>query len=476
MGYLTGIDRGQSTLFPECLDDYVDPEAPVRFLDAFVESLDPQKLKFVNAVPADTGRPGYNPADLLRLYVYGYLNGIRTSRKLEKETYRNLEVMWLIRKLHPDFRTIADFRKNNRESLKGVFREFNALCKRLDLFGGELVGIDGSKFAAVNSKDNNYSKRKLELQLKMLEEKIENYLKEMDQSDRQEDQEQSKPDVTQMIEQLRERKKQKEELLDQLEKSGEQQISLTDPESRRMTSGDGSVVGYNVQIAVDSKHKLVAAFDVTSQGNDLDELANMALKAKQILDSDKLQVVVDSGYYDSHKIKTCEDAGIEVHIRPPAKPNSEGRFSRNQFLYDEAADSYLCPASQRLTPSGRTRNYGRIMIVYQTAACSTCPLRNRCTKQKDRGRRIERWEHEAVLEKVAHRVATHPEILKSRKTLCEHPFGTLKRAWNHSYFLMRGRPNILAETALSFLAYNIKRAMNILGPSQMIQFLAVATP
>ncbi len=474
MSYIRGESREQMYLLPEVIDDYLEEANPVRFLDVFVEKLDLEGLGFQHATLAETGRPPYDPGDLLRLYLYGYLNRIRSSRRLEKEAARNLELMWLLRKLRPDFKTIADFRKENRAAIKRVCRELTLFCKQLDLFGGELVAIDGSKFQAVNSKGRNFSEAKLKRLLEELDAKIEAYLKQLDSQDVQEATIPT-PKVQEWQEKLRQwqqRKDQYQSYHKQLQESGEKQLSLTDPDSRKMSMGQGSQVGYNVQLAVDEKHKLIVEHEVTNAVTDHEQLAPMAERTKATLGVATLDVVADRGYYDGAEVKKCERAGITAYI---AKPNTSantklGLFGKERFRYDAEKDVYRCPAGEELSYRFATEEKGRAIRYYSTAACGHCPLKARCTRNKD-SRRITRWEYEDVLERMQERVTHHPALMGKRKMLVEHPFGTIKRWMDQGYFLMRGKEKVGAEMSLTVLAYNIKRAINILGVQQMVQAL-----
>lgn len=475
MGYIHGESREQIYLLPEAVDDYIGPENPVRFLDVFVEQLDLAALEFTHATPAATGRPPYDPADLLRLYLYGYLNRMRSSRRLETEAGRNLELMWLLRKIRPDFKTIADFRKTNRTAITKVCREFTVLCKELDLFGGELVAIDGSKFHAVNSKNRNFSEAKLKRLLAEIDARIAAYLTQLDRQDAAEATVSLTPTAEERREKLRraqDRKRAYEGYVEQLQQSGETQVSLTDPDSRKMPTGHGGQVGYNVQIAVDEKHKLIVAHDVTTAVTDRDQLASMAETAKATVGAATLTVVADMGYYHGAEVKKCEAQGIVAYV---AKPNTSantklGLFGKECFQYDATADVYRCPAGEALTYRFSTVEQGRSIRTYSTAACRTCALKPQCTRNKE-SRRITRWEDEAVLERMEQRVREHPEIMRKRKMLAEHPFGTIKRSMDQSYFLMRGQDKVRAEASLTVLAYNIKRVINILGVTSLVRAL-----
>jgi transposase len=475
MGYICGESRNQIYLLPETIDDYIGEDNPVRFLDAFVEKLDLEKLGFQHAVASETGRPAYDPGDLLRLYLYGYLNRIRSSRRLEKEAARNLELMWLLRRLRPDFKTIADFRKDNLKAIKQVCREFTVLCQGLDLFGGELVAIDGSKFQAVNSKSRNFSETKLKELIAALDAKIEEYLKQLDRRDLEEAEVQT-PTAEALkakLERWRERKQRYEGYQLLLQESGEKQISLTDADSRKMLVGQGSQVGYNVQVAVDEKHKLIVEHEVTNAVTDQDQLAPMAERAKERLGVEKLEVLADMGYYDGAEVKKCEQQQITAYIpKPLTSANTKlGLFGKELFQYDTAKDVYVCPAGEELTYRFGTKEKGRAIRYYSTSACGSCALKPQCTRNKE-NRRITRWEYEEVLEKMAQRVQQHPELMRQRKTIVEHPFGTIKRWMEQGYFLMRGKEKVGAEMSLTVLAYNLRRVLNILGVKPLIQALA----
>ena len=351
MSYIEGESREQRVLFPEVLDDYISEENLVRFIDVFVDGLEMEDLGFDRTAPKETGRPPYDPRDLLRLYIYGYVNRIRTGRTLERECQRNVELMWLMRKLRPDFKTITDFRKDNRKAFRGVFRQFVLLCKGLGLVGGELVAVDGSKFKAVNSGQRNFSQKKLEERLKKIDEKVERYLDEMERGDKEgKDTEISVAELKQKIEKLKERKGRYEELLKELGASGQSQVSLTDPESRAMALTPRGEVSYNVQTAVDRKHHLIVEQDVTNEGLDNHQLFSMAQKTKQMLGQDELQVVADMGYYNHEELKRCEEAGITTYVSKPlvSKNTARGLFGKEKFVYEADRDCYRCPAKERL--------------------------------------------------------------------------------------------------------------------------------
>jgi len=384
MEYIQGTDRRQEILFPEIIDDYIEEGNPVQFIEAFVNSLNLKELGFKHAELNSTGRPPYDPADLLKLYIYGYLNRIRSSRLLEKECRRNVEVMWLLKKLAPDFKTIADFRKDNRDAIKRVFKEFVFLCKKLDLFGGELVAIDGSKFKAVNSKKRNFNDAKLKKKLKDIEEKIEQYLEEIEENDNSEahDRLPDKKELNGKIELLKERKEEYQELSKKLKESGKTQISLTDPDSRAMLNNQKIEVCYNVQIAVDEKNKLILDYEVTNAVEDSDQLSEMSKRAN-ILEVEELKVTADSSYYNPEEIKECLDNGIIPYVperNADGRKNIDPSFYKRKFTYDKEKDVYVCPAGNVLklwaTYNARTEK------LYKTEKCSSCELRLKCTSHK----------------------------------------------------------------------------------------------
>jgi len=473
MGYVEGQDRKQTMLFPEVLEDYISEENPVRFIDVFIEGLDLSEMGFGRAVPKERGRPPYDPADLLRLYMYGYLNRTRSSRQLEREAGRNVELMWLMRKLKPDFKTIADFRRDNPQAIKKVCREFTLWCKRLELFGGELVAIEGSKFGAVNSPKRNFTEKKLKRLIEEIDGKIEQYLKELDRQDQQEVGERSlsTEELKEKIERYKQRRGQYEQLKRDLEQSGESQVSLTDPQSRSMRVGHGVEVSYNVQIVVDHKHKLVVEHEVVNEVTDQGQLSTMAKKAKETLGVESLEVVADRGYYNGEEVKTCEESGMTVYVPRPNNSSNlkRGLFTKKDFVYEPEKDCYRCPAGKELSYRFNSVEQGRAVRSYEIFGCNSCELKSKCSINKRGRRRITRWVNEAILEAMARRVAEHPEKMELRRCLAEHPFGTIKRVMNQGYFLMRGLTKVGAETSLTILAYNLKRVINILGVRTMME-------
>jgi transposase len=467
MGYVGGENREQLVMFPEVMDDYIGSDNPVRFIEAFVKQLELGALGFSKAEPEERGRPAYDPRDLLKLYIYGYVNEIRSSRKLERETKRNVEVMWLLRKLTPDHKTIADFRKENRKALREVFRGFTRLCKELELYGSELVGIDGSKFRAVNGRDRNFNEAKLTQRLQWLEEKINKYLRALEEEDAAEATEPAltTTELLAKIEQLQTRQRAYEGLKKQLAKSGEKQISLTDPDARLMKGRQGQHVSYNVQIAVDSKHKLVAEFAISNEENDRNCLAAVAQAAQQALGVTELQVCADRGYYNTAQIKECEEANIAVYMERPQAQQKAGIFPLAQFHYDSQKDEYQCPAGKRL--KFRVLDKAKQVRCYWTDACKSCPLKSQCTTGKG-PRKVKRPVAQEAADRMLARVQQRPELLRLRKELVEHPFGTIKRWMRQDHFLLRGSEKVSGESSLTFLAYNLKRAISLVGVEKLI--------
>ena len=477
MNYIAGSDRGEALLLPEVLDDYIAPENPVRFIDAFIGQLDLSKAGFTNAQLNETGRPPYDPGDLLRLYLYGYLNRVRSSRGLEREAARNLELIWLLRKLRPDFKTVADFRRDNGKAIKAVCREFILLCRKLELFGGELVAIDSTKIKAQNSKGRNYNEAKLKVLLAEIENKVSAYLQELDQSDAQEEgngagseqQRLSAEELKQKIAQLKERKKELQSLAQGLEKSGATQVSVTDPDSRAMSMGRGSTVGYNVQTAVDAKHSLIVDTHVTNTTSDLNALGIMAIKTQEALEVKNLSVVADKGYYNGKEVLVCDTIGVTAYVAKPltSANTALGLYGKESFKYDARNNCYICPAGQKLTYRFATNEKGRAIYYYRASDCKSCPLKTKCTRNKE-NRTITRLAAEEVQERMAERVAANPQIMRRRKAIIEHCFGTIKRSLGYDCFLCRGMSRVATEVNLTVLAYNLKRVCNLVGVSNLI--------
>jgi transposase len=464
MDYVTGTDRGEALLFPEAFDDYLTPENPVRFIDAFVEQLDVSQLGFKNAQLNETGRPPYHPGDLLRLYLYGYLNRVRSSRGLERECTRNLELIWLMRKLRPDFKTIADFRKENKQGIKAVGREFTLLCRKLELFGGELVAVDSTKIKAQNSKRRNYSAAKLKELLVEIDRKLTSYLGELDQSDAEEPtiEPLSMNDLKEKIAQLHARKTEYQELSVKLAESDQSQVSLTDPDSRAMSMGQGSTISYNVQAAVDAKHSLILDTEVTNTTSDLNALGTMAIKAQEALDKQDIAVVTDKGYYNGKEVLLCDSIGVTAYVAKPltSANTAQGLYGKERFRYDAENNCYVCPAGQTLTYRFSTHELGRPIHYYRASDCQRCALKAQCTRNKA-NRTITRLAFEEVQEAMAERVRKNPHIMRRRKAIIEHVFGTIKRSLGYDYFLCRGFRKVATEVHLTVLAYNFKRVCNL---------------
>ncbi len=441
MGYIKGQERSQSVLFPATVDEYIAENNEVRAIAAFIGRLDFVKLGFVRGQAAETGRPGYDPRLLMGLFLWGHLNGIRSSRKLERESHRNLEVIWLCEHLRPDFKTIADFRKDNGAGIKGVVVEFRLWCMAEGLYGKEIVAVDGSKFKAVNSKERNFTRKKLSRIIARERARISEYLEAVAVADESEsaEPELSAAQLREKIAGLERYLAEHEELARQLEATGESQVSLTDPEAKLMKTAKGSEVSYNVQTAVDSKHKLIAAYEVTNEGNDLGQLAVMALQAKEALQVAELTVLADGGYYEGNALKECEEAGVTTYVPQPQSGEAKRRgiFERQQFRYDQERDLYVCPQGEELhwTKTTNDRERNKKLKVYATKACFQCPLRAQCTTSKY-GRKIKRWIDQGVIDRLQARNRGRPELLKQRKTLAEHPFGTIKWGMNQGFFLV----------------------------------------
>lgn len=479
MSYIKGQERNQSVLFPGTIDEYVAENNAVRAIAAFLGRLDFVKLKFVRGEAAGTGRPGYDPRVLMGLFLWGHLNGIRSSRKLERECQRNLEVIWLCENLRPDFKTIADFRKDNGAGIKGVVVEFRRWCLAVGLYGQEMVAVDGSKFKAVNSKERNFTRKKLSQLMARERAKINEYLEAVAAADEAEREEPalSAEQLQEKIAGLERYLAEQEALARQLEASGESQVSLTDPDAKLMKTAQGSAVSYNVQTVVDSKHKLIVAYEVTNERNDLGQLAVMAQQAKAALQVAELTVLADGGYYEGNALKECEQAGVTTYLPLPQSREAKRRgiFEQKQFRYDQQRDLYVCPQGEELRFRSKKNERGKEFKVYKTKACAGCPLRAQCTTSKY-GRKLVRWVDQEVIERLQARNRGRPELLKLRKTLAEHPFGTIKWGMDQGYFLLKGKRKVTTEFGLTVLSYNLKRVLNILGVEQMISMLAKANP
>jgi transposase len=494
--FIEGEDRSQATLFPEHLEDYIAEDNAVRVIDAFVERLDLEGLGF-RTVAADTGRPGYRPSVLLSIYIYGYMNRIQSSRRLERESQRNVELIWLTRRLLPSFKTIADFRKDNRKAIRRVCREFVEVCRELDLFSQRLVAIDGSKFKAVNSRDKNFTRKSVKQRIKKTEANIERYLAKLDAADREE------PEIREVTaEELKAKIASMAAKLDELnaraievEAHPDKQVSLTDPDARSMMKpGGGSVVGYNVQTAVDSKHHLIVHHEVVNAAMDRHQLSSVAKGAKAALgleqgtsddaglplkdrvgqDRTALTVLADEGYYTSSEVVECVRAGIRPLVRrtDTSGRSKTGLFTKADFIYDEDEDVYHCPAGEVLPYKGLWKDGNRELRAYRTFKCPRCALKAKCTRSNNR--RIDRYPDQDVLDAVQADLAKSPDAMRERKKLVEHPYGTIKHWMGSTHFLMKRLPNVKAEMSLHVLAYNLKRAISVLGVPAILEHLQAA--
>ena len=472
--YIAGDNRQQTTLFPQSLDEYIAEDNPVRVVDVFVDELNLSKLGFNRTTPADTGRPSYHPSTLLKIYIYGYLNRIQTSRRLERETQRNIELIWLTGRLSPDFKTIADFRKDNSKAIQRVCGQFVELCKQMGVFKQSDIVIDGSKFKAVNSRDNNYTESKIKARISQTEKRVARYLDELDRADRQPETA-PKARITHLTKRLQAAKallKRLAAIEEQIKENPDSQISMTDPDARSIaTSGKGTaMVGYNVQSAVDDRHHIIVAHEVTNRGHDRDQLSHMSEKAKDATGIDKPTVYADRGYFSSLEILACEQNGIVPMVPKTVTSNSKaaGRFEKQDFKYIPEADEYECPAGERAPHRFDSTEKGLKLGVYwpSNTTCADCEIKTQCTTSKHR--RIRRWVHEDVLDRMQHRLDSQPEASRIRRQTVEHPFGTLKSWMGSTHFVMKTLKKVGAEMSLHVLAYNMKRIIAIFGVQNLI--------
>src|SRR5579863_5924606 len=469
--FVQGQDRRQGVLLPEFLDDWVSEENPVRAIEAFVDALDLAGLGFERVAPAATGRPGYHPGLLLKLYVYGYLNQVASSRRLEREAGRNVELMRLTGRLAPDFKTIADFRKDNGAAIRAACRQFVELCRRVGLFTLQVAAIDGSKFKAVNARDKNFTPAKLKARMDQVEASIARYLAALETADRQEGElAQAKSErLAEKIARLRAQMADFEALAPVLESEPDRQLSLTDPDARSMaTSGRGSgIVGYNVQIAVEAEHHLIVAHEVTNVGHDRTQLEPMGRKALEAMGCGELTALADRGYYNGEQVLACEGTGVLPCIPKTLWPSEDGFFTRGDFVYDAEHDRYTCPAGQKLTKgAARSDRKGDVDHYRHLTACFDCALKPRCTP--DELKRLKRWEHEDVLDKMQARLDRMPDAMRVRRATVEHAFGTLKAWMGATHFRTRTLKHVGTEMSLQVLAYNLRRAIEILGVRPLI--------
>ena len=473
--FIEGESRSQITLLPECLDDYIAEDNPVRAVEAFIDGLDLVSLGFAGVAPAVTGRPSYHPSVLLKLYLYGYLNRIQSSRRLERESQRNIELMWLTGKLAPDFKTIADFRHDNGQAIRNVCREFILLCRRLDLFTQAIVAIDGSKFKAVNAHDRNFTRAKVDKRVKEIERSIDEYLVAIETADRNPSEvtDTKTAHLRKKIETLKREMRDLKGMQAQLEASGGQ-VSLTDPDARAMaTSTSRGLVGYNVQTAVETEHHLIVAHEVTNVGSDRRQLARMAKQAQEIMPGQELQAIADRGYFNGEEVLACEQAGITAYVSKPmtSEAKAEGRFDKSDFVYQPDTDTYRCPAGSQLIRRFGRMERGYLIYRYWSSDCPRCPIKAQCTPSDYR--RVSRWEHEAVLEAMQKRLDGKPNVMRIRRQTVEHPFGTIKFWMGARHFLMRTLEHVQTEMSLHVLAYNLKRVIQIVGMTTLMAAIKV---
>lgn len=480
MNYIEGISRAQTTLFPELIDDYINYENPIRFIDEFINQMDMLEMEFEHAELKETGRPPYDRKDLLKLHIYGYLNRIRSSRNLERETKRNLELIWLLKKLSPDHKTISDFRRNNTKALRNVFKNFIQLCRKLELFSAELIAVDSTKFRASNARDRIKDTEQLKKSIKHIEDSITEYMKNSEENDKEDDRQtgskSTQEELQKKISYLKRTKNKLEEAHQKICESGDKYISLSDPDCRLVKNQGTIEPGYSLHTAVDSKHSLIVDYEVSRDAADNDHLSTTAIAAKETLEVKEIKVCADAGYYDSLDIKKCEDNGITPYV-PIPKPKiskkvnvPQPEFYHDQFTYDKSTDCYLCPQGRSMNYYYITEKHGRKFRVYRTESCKGCKVKNLCTTSP-RGRYIYRWEEQQVIERLKQRLITDPHIMKRRKAIVEHPFGTMKKIWGYSTFLLRGIDKVSTEISLMTLVYNIRRALSIIGVAGLIKAL-----
>ena len=466
--FVEGEDRRQTLLLPESLDDYVTEDNPVRVVEVFIDELDLGALGFEGVRPAATGRPAYHPSTLLKIYLYGYLNRVQSSRRLEREAQRNIELMWLTGRLAPDFKTIANFRRDNGSAIRAVCGQFVELCRRLNLFTKAIVAIDGSKFKAVNNRDKNFTVTKVTKRMQQVDASIERYLAALDRADRDDSDiaEAKTSRIQDKIAGLRRQMQALKAMEQQVQAAPDKQVSLTDPDARSMaTSGRGTgMVGYNVQTAVDAEHHLIVAHDVTNLGYDRTQLEPMALKAQAATGCAELTALADRGYFSGEQVLACEGTGVLPCIpkTDTSGATKRGYFTRQDFTYDAEKDHYTCPAGQHLTKSRRRPTRQDDMDEYRhLTACFTCRLKPQCTP--DKLKRFRRWQHEAVLDRMQARLDHMPGAMGVRRQTVEHPFGTLKSWMGSTHFLTRTIEKARTEMSLHVLAYNMKRMIQIFG-------------
>lgn len=472
--FVAGEDRRQDFLLPASLDDYVSQDNPVRVVEAFIDELDLHSLGFTGATPARTGRPSYHPSTMLKIYLYGYLNRVQSSRRLEREAQRNIEVMWLTGRLAPDFKTIANFRCDNGSAIRAVCRQFVILCRNLGLLAQAVVAVDGSKFKAVNNRDRNYTAHKAAKRIEQVEASIDRYLAALDRADREASDvpEARVEQIREKIAGLRGQMQFLKEMAEQVDNAPDRQVSLTDPDARSMsTSGRGTgIVGYNVQAVVDAQHHLIVSHEVVNEGHDRTQLAPMSRQAMDVIRADEITVLADRGYYNAEQVMECEGTGIL-----PCVPKTDtsgkaqrGLFTKADYIYDIDKDHYTCPAGAQLTKTRIRSDHAGDMYKYRNlTACHTCALRPRCTPEKMK--RINRWKNEEVLDAMQKRLDLLPEAMAIRRRTVEHVFGTLKAWMGSTHFLTKTLKNVRTEMSLAVLAYNMKRMTRMMGVQPLLE-------
>ncbi|GBL04789.1 IS1182 family transposase [Glaciecola sp. KUL10] len=468
--HIKGQGRQQTTLFPEALDDFVSEDNPVRVIDIFVDEIDLSELGFERVYAKQTGRPGYHPATLLKLYIYGYLNRIQSSRRLEKESHRNVELMWLLERLMPDFKTIADFRKNNGKAIKGVCRQFIELCRQMNMFSDSLIAIDGSKFKAVNNKSRNYTPSKMKFHISRIENSIQEYLDGLDKHDKGSQQAEEKASSSK-LRWLRERLAELKDMEKTVQEHPDKQVSLTDPDSRLMKVHHLSrQVCYNVQSAVDTKHHLIVSHDIV-QSTDRGHLTLIAKQVQQAINKQDITVIADKGYFSRNDIKSLDDLGVTALVPQidTSGAKRKGIFNKSLFRYNKQKDVYICPAGEELQNRMRGFDSGlELDLYFNNIACRDCNIRVKCTTAKRDPRRMRRWVHETLIDTMQATLDATPEITVLRKQTVEHPFGSIKMWMGSTHFLMRRLDNVKTEMSLHVLAYNLRRMITIFGVPSLI--------
>jgi transposase len=469
-----GQSRHQSTLFPEAIDDFVTEDNPIRVIDVFVDQLDLLALGFEAVNAKLTGRPGYHPSTMLKLYIYGYLNRIQSSRRLEKESHRNVELMWLLERLRPVFKTIANFRKENGKGIKNVCRKFVELCRQLNMFDESVFAIDGSKFKAVNNKSKNYTPSKVQFHIDRVEKSIEKYLSQMDTKDGDEKDIDTTVSASKLA-WLEARLVELKALEKEVNEHPDKQVSQTDPDARLMkTHHMERQVCYNVQSAVDTKHHLIVEHDVTMTV-DRGQLTLVAAQVQKTLGKKNITIIADKGYFSRNDIKATQDLGMTVKVPQIDTSGSakKGIFNKSLFKYDKNKDIYICPAGEELPHRRNVTEDGLEQKVYVNhIACRDCTVRAKCTTSLKEPRKMKRWVHEKMIDAMQQRVDDNPDIPVLRKQTVEHPFGTIKMWMGATHFLMKRKKNVSIEMNLHVLAYNLKRMMTIMGTTGLMEAIS----